>query len=525
MATSSQPTLARCHPRASTSAPGADGVARARCSAGMRRQRTTLRTRCLRAKCSAGAAADGGDGTIRLLLVHGCDGGDCGFGGNTSFESFASHMCNKLQWSQENIRCECVDFNMATRSRDALSERYDLVVLVGVGEGDVARTKTGAFGGMDIARDVVALFAGSPVVPFACTDSFGAIADGALRFGDASRGAVFALPSSIAALGLGLGRRVAAWKEAAALFERFDSGDALYAILMMVDEFVADKGGSKLVAQTRRDPDLGSVLCIGTKCSGCTKQNIINKQFPAHICSQSRAATSGMLWSLIHQSTDVASTRPAVVVRILTITFVAPTHTTAGSCGDETIACLTDANCRGALVELQSCGLTDQVCQYKVITERESELFERFSSCVLQKYNCLNNTADIPLVPDPEPMAVWRGEALTHEAAESCLIGWMAAPSAGGGGDAWSWKVVAGQNAAYDSFPCQYQIFYRDRGGMWYDPVFKVILDDGSVWRRRHYRVRRERNAAAGRFAFTVIDNGTEQPPAQFHAVMDPAFE
>ena len=198
-----------------------------------------------------------------------------------------------------------------------------------------------------------------------------------------------------------------------------------------------------------------------------------------------------------------------MVVRILTITFVAPTHTTAGSCGDETIACLTDANCRGALVELQSCGLTDQVCQYKVITERESELFERFSSCVLQKYNCLNNTADIPLVPDPEPMAVWRGEALTHEAAESCLIGWMAAPSAGGGGDAWSWRVIAGQNAAYDAFPCQYQIFYRDRGGMWYDPVFKVCLDDGSsVWRRRHYRVRRERNAAAGRFAFTVLDSG-----------------
>ena len=53
------------------------------------------------------------------------------------------------------------------------------------------------------------------------------------------------------------------------------------------------------------------------------------------------------------------------------------------------------------------------------------------------------------------------------------------------------------------------QIFYRERGKMWYDPVFKVLLDDGSgVWRRRHYRVRRERGRAAGRFAFTVIDNG-----------------
>ena len=36
--------------------------------------------------------------------------------------------------------------------------------------------------------------------------------------------------------------------------------------------------------------------------------------------------------------------------------------------------------------------------------------------------------------------------------------------------------MVAGQNAAYDQFPCQYQIFYRvkARQAMWYDPVFQV---------------------------------------------------
>lgn len=36
--------------------------------------------------------------------------------------------------------------------------------------------------------------------------------------------------------------------------------------------------------------------------------------------------------------------------------------------------------------------------------------------------------------------------------------------------------MVAGQNAAYDQFPCQYQIFYRGkaRQSMWYDPVFQV---------------------------------------------------
>ena len=36
--------------------------------------------------------------------------------------------------------------------------------------------------------------------------------------------------------------------------------------------------------------------------------------------------------------------------------------------------------------------------------------------------------------------------------------------------------MVAGQNAAYDQFPCQYQIFYRGkaRQSLWYDPVFQV---------------------------------------------------
>lgn len=50
------------------------------------------------------------------------------------------------------------------------------------------------------------------------------------------------------------------------------------------------------------------------------------------------------------------------------------------------------------------------------------------------------------------------------------FIGWL-------GEKEWSWRVVAGQNAAYDQFPCQYQIFYhaRNKNTMWYDPVFKVL--------------------------------------------------
>lgn len=109
-------------------------------------------------------------------------------------------------------------------------------------------------------------------------------------------------------------------------------------------------------------------------------------------------------------------------------------------------------------------------------------------------------------------------EPLTHHTAEQLLIGWLAPANHttqtlldGGAGDLeMSWKVVCGQNPAYDYFPCQNQIFYR--GGkagksFWYDPVFKVTtLDGNSVWRRRHYRVKR--GEAPGTFFFTVLDNG-----------------
>jgi hypothetical protein len=49
---------------------------------------------------------------------------------------------------------------------------------------------------------------------------------------------------------------------------------------------------------------------------------------------------------------------------------------------------------------------------------------------------------------------------------------------------------------AYDYFPCQHQIFYHLKGGksFWYDPVFKVETMNGEVvWRRRHYRVKRDK--------------------------------
>lgn len=53
--------------------------------------------------------------------------------------------------------------------------------------------------------------------------------------------------------------------------------------------------------------------------------------------------------------------------------------------------------------------------------------------------------------------------------AEELFIGWLPEKR-------WSWIVVAGQNVAYDQFPCQYQLYYRGRArnSLWYDPVFQV---------------------------------------------------
>ena len=66
-----------------------------------------------------------------------------------------------------------------------------------------------------------------------------------------------------------------------------------------------------------------------------------------------------------------------------------------------------------------------QVCSYRCIVSHESQLLEDFSLCVLQKHNCMGKSAEIPALPDPPPMAAFRGEDLTHELAESLFIGWL----------------------------------------------------------------------------------------------------
>lgn len=172
------------------------------------------------------------------------------------------------------------------------------------------------------------------------------------------------------------------------------------------------------------------------------------------------------------------------------------------NCGPQILNCLLDPDCRKALQCLNKCSPIDQVCNYQCIASYESKYLEEFSLCVLQKNNCLQLDSKIPTKPYVPPMVNFRGERLCHETAEDLFVGWL-------GNLEWSWRVVAGQNPAYDQFPCQYQLFYRGRakGSFWYEPVFQVRTLEGKlVWRRRKYRVKRGK--VQGTFYFSVLDNG-----------------
>ncbi|CAH8263038.1 unnamed protein product [Arabidopsis lyrata] len=172
------------------------------------------------------------------------------------------------------------------------------------------------------------------------------------------------------------------------------------------------------------------------------------------------------------------------------------------NCGLQILNCLLDPNCRKALQCLNQCSPVDQVCSYRCIASYESPYFEAFSLCVLQKHNCLELDAKIPEKPYVPPMTSFRGKELCHDTAEDLFVGWL-------GELDWSWRVVAGQNPAYDQFPCQYQLFYRGKGksAFWYEPVFQVRTLEGKlVWRRRRYSVKRGKIPAT--FRFSVLDNG-----------------
>ncbi|KAJ8644389.1 hypothetical protein MRB53_006137 [Persea americana] len=194
--------------------------------------------------------------------------------------------------------------------------------------------------------------------------------------------------------------------------------------------------------------------------------------------------------------------KPVTILKNLRSRGLSTINCIVKNCGSEILNCLLDPNCRKALHCLNSCAPTDQVCSYRCIASYESPKLEAFSLCVLQKNNCLGLDADIPNKPYVPPMSVFRDEDFSHDIAEDLFVGWL-------GRMRWSWRVVAGQNPAYDQFPCQYQLFYRGKakGSFWYEPVFQVrTLEGDMVWRRRRYRVRRDK--VPGTFYFSVLDNG-----------------
>ena len=175
----------------------------------------------------------------------------------------------------------------------------------------------------------------------------------------------------------------------------------------------------------------------------------------------------------------------------------------ASNCNKQLLACYQNPQCKKSLDCVDACGLNDQVCTYTCIRSYQNEQFEKLARCMLHKHNCLGNDAKRPQLPAVLPMTTWRGEMLTHAAAERIMQGWL-------GEKQYSWLAVAGQNPAYDYFPNQFQIWYKDKKNktaFWYNPVFKVnTLDGRSVYRRSDYRCRRAETP--GTFIFSFMDNG-----------------
>lgn len=207
--------------------------------------------------------------------------------------------------------------------------------------------------------------------------------------------------------------------------------------------------------------------------------------------------------------------RPVPVLQNLRAKGFSTLNCMLRNCGRQVLNCLLDPNCRKALQCLNRCSPVDQVCNYRCIASYESANLEAFSLCVLQKNNCLELEAEVPDKPYVPPMIKFRGQNMSHEMAEDLFIGWL-------GSLQWSWRVVAGQNPAYDQFPCQYQLFYRGKakGSFWYEPVFQVKTFEGqNVWRRRKYRVKRGK--LPGTFYFSVLDNGVVSN--EFWTVVDVA--
>ncbi|KAG6394544.1 hypothetical protein SASPL_145133 [Salvia splendens] len=256
--------------------------------------------------------------------------------------------------------------------------------------------------------------------------------------------------------------------------------------------------------------DVANIVCFDSSPSLPNKLGGSLVQTKAVKESEEVAKSVNEAWSR-HNSDDIrfcllvivnAYVKPVPVLKNLRAKGFSTLSCMVKNCGPQILNCLLDDNCRKALQCLNNCSPVDQVCNYKCIASYESRELEEFSLCVLQKHNCLELDAKIPDKPFVAPMARFREVELDHETAEDLFVGWL-------GRLEWSWRVVAGQNPAYDQFPCQYQLFYRGRakGSLWYEPVFQVrTLDGDLVWRRRRYRVKR--GTRPGTFYFSVLDNG-----------------
>lgn len=171
-------------------------------------------------------------------------------------------------------------------------------------------------------------------------------------------------------------------------------------------------------------------------------------------------------------------------------------------CLREALAAGLDAEARACLDCQSGCDVRDQTQMYRCTVSHESESLASLVRC-FERRGIFDCTAQIPRLPDFEPIKSFRGEVLSWDLAWRVMEGHLS------GKEQCSWRPVLGQNPAYDFFPCQFNTWYRDSSGNrgWYDPVFKVVTLDGrEVWRKRHYRV--QPGKVPGSFMLSTEDNG-----------------
>ncbi|CAJ1423835.1 unnamed protein product [Effrenium voratum] len=284
---------------------------------------------------------------------------------------------------------------------------------------------------------------------------------------------------------------------------------------------VLRNASSRLFISSSKDRSVGSFWTSMTSLSGAGEQQLSD---PGPLGVQ--AALGGYqeavklrsdVMDLWHRRTAEEAVYAMLVLidgAVTTLSYMAaqrpvPTSETIfraiDKCQDQFRNCFTQPRCLQSLACLSQCGLADQSCSYRCIVSYQSDAFTEFSLCALQKQNLLNSQIERPQTPRAKPMETFRGAELTHEVAESILVGHFDP----GSDHRHSWLVAAGSNPAYEQFALQYQLWYKGSGKntFWYHPTFLVeALDGAKLWRTRDYRVRRR--DTPGMWDFSVVDNG-----------------